>query len=290
MKAKNSNKILLCILALTISIPLLVAIVLRHQVRTGHFQIERHIRQEDPSLRSRGPLDDVKAIKLIGPRHDRISTDTFCTVFTHGSQNSYTLIKESREDSVQIQRLGDTLVFAYYKDTTKGMNDFRSFHHIRLVLELPGNIPVLADNCKLGFASWNTDTLDGIYTAPGFIYLKDGAILEMGSENLRYVLKRDTILPKGQIIFVRDSSQASKNKFDSTFAPMTGFHIVANNSTVRFIQPLAFKNFQLEMENSSSLELSHPFKTGQLSGQLGADTEIKGGVRGLRSIKALIKD
>lgn len=290
MKVKNSNKILLLILGLVIAIPMLVAMVLRHKVRTGQFQIERHVHQEDPALKSSGSLEGVRAIKLIGPLQDQTSAGFLGASLIHGNKTRYTLIKASTEDSVQTQRLGDTLIFSYYTDTIKETSKFRRFHQIRLVLELPGNIPILAENCKLAFESWKTDTLDGIHTTPALIYLKNGSILELGSDNMSYVVKKDTVTPNRKMIFVLDTSQATKDQFDSTFAPMTGFHVFASNSTVKFIQPLLFKDLELDMRDGSALELSHPFKAGHLSGKLDADTEIKGDIRGLRSIKALIKE
>lgn len=289
MKVKNSNKILLLILGLIIAVPMLVAMVLRHKVHSGQFEIVKADRQKDPSLRQEGRLEGIKVIQLVGPDKKGLS-DVFQAIIVNGQQNTYIVKRDNIKDSMRIQRIGDTLVFAYYKDTSDNKRSPYFYSHMNLILNLPNNIPVTAENCTVQFAAGESDTLNGHNAVPGFIYLKNGAVLEMGNRTISYARRADPEDLEAKAVFILDSAETNKKTFDSTFAPMTGFHVFASNSTVKFIQPLLFKDLELDMRDGSALELSHPFKAGHLSGKLDADTEIKGDIHGLKSIKALIKE
>lgn len=290
MKVKNSNKILFLILGLVIVVPMLVAMVLRHKVRSGQFEMERNVHVEDPKLNLKGSLEGVKVIKLIGPSRSYFRADAFDISLLHNLQNSYTLKKGTKEDSMRIRHLGDTLEFFYYKSSLDESRSHHMYRHMDLTLHLAKNIPILAQNCTLKFTPEDNETLNKPGTAPTFVYLNNGAVLQMGDDNLTYALKSNKSSQKGRSVFEMDSSRINKDQFDSTFSPVTDFHVFASNSTIKFIQPLLFKDLELDMRDGSSLELSHPFKTGHLSGKIDADTEIKGDIRGLISIKALIKE
>lgn len=290
MKVKNSNKILLLILGLVIAVPMLVAMVLRHKVRSGQFEIERNVHVEDLKLNSKGSLEGVKVIKLIGPSRSYFRADAFDISLKYNMQNSYTLKKGTGEDSMRIQRLGDTLEFFYYKSSWDESRSHHMYRHMDLTLHLAKNIPVLAQNCTLQFVPRDNYTSNKPRVAPTFVYLNSGAVLQVGDDKLTYALNSNKPAEKDRSVTEMDSSHTDKIRLDSIFAPTIDLHVFASNSTVKFTQPLLFKDLELDMRGGSSLELSHPFKTGHLSGKLDADTEIKGDIHGLRSIKALIKE
>lgn len=293
MKVKNSNKVLLVMLVLIIAVPLLVGQVLLHQIRTNNFVLENNMHTEDPALRSEGSLEGVKAVKLIGPLNRGVGPDLLTTSVLVNANHTYSIKKIEKMDSMTITRIADTLVFRYYVHPMSIDNPrYYYYNHISLILNLPENIPIYAQNSTIEFSSFRTDSTAGQQKSPQLVYLKEHSVLELGTEVLTYKMQPDTVVDvQHGKTFLIDTSKAAKDNFDSTFAQMGNFRVFANNSTVKVIQPLILQDLQMQLTKGSMLYMKYPIKTGrgELSGSLDADTQIIGDLSSVRSIETLLR-
>jgi|GEM_PF-3339753 len=293
MKIKNSNKVLLLVLFLALSIPLLVAMVLRHKVLSGQFEIVHATRpDENPALQQRGALDGAKFVKVTGLDGSRVGPEALKVIILHNEDNTFLLQKKQKADSILVQPLGDTLCFHYYVDTTGKKKEpyYRNYNYLTLVLNLPKGTGVYGDNCVIQFTADRENAGLSKNDPVTCMYLINHARLEIGNKDISFAPYQILSEVEKKSSVVVDSSEASRRHFDSTYASMGRLQVSANNSTVRVIQPVNFSTLAFQLENHSFLELPHPFKTDQLSGHLDADTEIKGNFGGLKRIKSLMTD
>ena len=285
MKIKNSNKILILVLFLTVAIPLLVARIFLHKVRTNQFVIES--KYADPALRTEGSLAGVKAVKLVGLNREAYRLELLSAAVVHNARQNYIVQKDHKEDSLMIQRVGDTLVFTYYRDSAARALR-RWYSPIQIRLNLSQNIPVYAVRCRVSYSP-ASDTLAFQHALPARFYLDSGAVLQLGASESPSRVPVDTSLSE-QVAFMDLAPTAGQRQlFDATFAPMGAVQVYADSSTVRMDQPMTFKALQLILQHHSGLEMNHPFKTDQLTGCLQEHTSLKGEIRAVKSVGKLLQ-
>ena len=297
MKVKNSNKILILILMLTIAIPFLMAQVFLHKIKNNQFVYEKPtIREAHPELNMEGSMEGVKAVKIVGKNFAELLGATIL----HNDLNSYLITRERAADSVLVNHSGDTLIFQYY--TGSGGNNHRYNRAVKLRINLPENIPVIANSCQinyeLGVNEQGTSLNDSLKVnpySPAIFYLDEGAVLNLGSEALMFKATKDTTLLrtaglKGGQVFIRDSSSSLKDSLAAQFARAGSVFIYANKSMVKLNQAAAFDKLGLTMDKSSSLEMNDPIKINVAEISIDPQAHIEGNYRAVKSIRALAKD
>ena len=299
MKIKNSNKVLILVLMLTVAIPFLIAQVFVYKIKNNQFVYEKH-RQEPyeghPELNMTGSLDGVKAVKIVGKNFSELLGATIL----HNDLNSYLVTRDRPQDSVLVNHSGDTLVFEYYSGA--GRNNGRYNRAVKLRINLPENIPVVASSCQIdyvlglgGTGNAANDSLSVKPYSPISFYLSEGAVLNLGSEPLIFRQVKDTAFLKGTGIkggqsFIRDSSQMVQDSLAAQFEKAGGIYIYANNSKVNVQQPADFNVFNLTMDENSVFALKFPIKAKSAEINMDPKTHIEGDYRGVKSIRSLVKD
>jgi len=287
MIIKNSNKILILILALTVSIPLLVAAVYMHKIKTDDFEYERPTaRMEYPELNMQGSLDGVKVVKLIGSNYAALLGATIL----HSDLDNYVAKRENPSDSLIINRKGDTLIFKYFS-TADLQYEYQQNHRIMLRLNLAHNIPVYAESCHLGWGSASDQAHGKGKLSSAEFYLSRDALLELGTQVMVFKTAPDTfhLRTEGQRVFVRDSSEATADSLNAIYANIGNVRIHADKSTVEIMQPLIFDSLGLSLNNGSTLKLNHPFKTKALQADVDPKTQIVGDFKTIQTSWPIIK-
>lgn len=286
MKIKNSNKILILILVLTVAIPLLVAQIYLHKIKTGDFEYEKPtVRIEHPELDIKGSLSGVKAIKLIGGNY----TDLLSATIIHGDLANYEITRNRAADSVEITHIADTLVFKYINANNARIR-YVEDHFTKIRLNLPDNLPIYANNCHLRYPSLDKP-LQISKLSPAEFFLDHGAILALGTQTLVFHSVPDTVIAgnKGKDVYLRDTTQATEDSLNNIYGKIGAVKIHVNHSTVDLEQPLIFDSLQLTMINNATFKLTHPIKIKSLRANIDPKTNIEGDFKSVSSINELLK-
>lgn len=287
MKIKNSNKILILILVLTIAIPLLVAQIYRHKIKTGDFEYEQPIaRIGYPELNIQGSLTGIKAIKLIGSNYPEL----LGAIILHNDMDNYVVTREHNTDRVGINRSGDTMVFKYFSTANLKYGHIED-HRVVLRLNLPDNVPILAESCHIGIVSTSIMPDEYGKLSPAEFFLSRGTLLQLGTQSLVLKNAPDTAIlgMRGDGVLLVDSTQATADSLNAIYTKMGTVRVYSNKSTVELIQPLMFERLDLTLKNGSTFKLTHPLKTKALQAIIDPKTKIVGDFKSIQSIKSLIK-
>ena len=290
MKIKKSNKLILLVIALAVSIPLIVAMAFRVTIKKGNYVILHFDQPENrPELQQKESLSGAKIVHVTGLPGSNNSLMELNVIVAYNGQSSFLLQKKEITDSLTIKRSSDTI---WFRQTLGKFEEIPSRHYNRLslYLNLPEGAILYAENCTVHYPSVSESAAPLNRAVNNKIHLSNNASLEIGNakENstLIYTLNKQDSAAPDKVFYL---SGENKTAFDSTFVPMGNLSVTSRASSVKIIQPVTFNQLHLQLDSLSLLDMSYPFHFKQLSGDIHQDAQIKGVWGMIQSISPLVE-
>ncbi len=234
---KTSNKILLILLANLLLIPAALMLALSAKVQSGNYVIG--MTEHEKQARALKPITNADFVKISAPEGAKLE----CTI--HYSDSVYYRKYGSNENSLQVERNGDTLHFSVNKksgETEQGDIYLDLFIPFRGLLMLDGA------NARLEKVE------------------EDADIRVQADNNSSFILGKF------------NEREYTPLKFSSLF-------VAGNNSTITIPKGTALGKLELDLGGKSKLFMGEDLSITELLGQISAETTLSGAAKWLYQLK-----
>lgn len=258
MKIKNSNKTLIAILCLVLTMPILSATILKTQIQKGIF----HYGDSDPetaSLFRQGSLDGIKTVRIIGPVPS-FSEDLLSLSVHGGDKNEYAYRKVSSTDSIQVTKVADTLLIQYANLTDleyikKHGNN--TFHAINIQLNINHPVDIHGDHVTISYVAQFPEA--------------------EGTTGTKITLDNSSRLAVGELLNVsRPDPSTTPKPPTSERLQLGSLNIVSNASQVLLASNIQLDTLRLASNNGGSLTLNSRIDASKISVKIDKLTTISG--------------
>jgi hypothetical protein len=201
---KTSNKILLGLLIVIFTVPLLLASSLKSKIKKGEYVVKQNENVQPGSVRT-GSFTAYKVVKVVSS-----NPQLFTCHLTLSDKMDYSYYHVTKEDSVQVYTVSDTLFIKYH--TTAATNE-RGYNKKMVSIHLPVLTNLVVDGAEVIIDSLpaSSDSLS--------VKLKNNGVIQDGSKNNRETtedISAATVLKNDETVTAKTAQPKTADKSNVT--------------------------------------------------------------------------